>query len=77
MFGGLDSIVAAGWVESPDPDDAEEFSLSKRQAARRFGPPEQKDQIRELIGQHIPENTKKVTSWYMNVCKAWSERMLL
>ncbi len=28
MFGGLDSIMAAGLVESPDPDDVEEFAMS-------------------------------------------------
>ncbi len=66
--------MAAGLVESPDPDDVEEFSLSKRQTARRFGPPVRKDQLRELIRQRVPEYTKKVTSWCMNV---WSERTLL
>ncbi len=51
--------MAAGLVESLDPDDVDEFSLSKRQTGRRFGPPVRKDQIRKLIGQHIPDNTRK------------------
>ncbi len=69
--------MAAGLVDSPDPDDMEVFSLSKRQTARLFGPPVRKDQLHELIGQRVPENAKNVTSWCMNVWKAWSERTLL
>ncbi len=65
--------MAVGLVESLDPDDVEEFSLSKRQTARRFGPLVRKEQIRKLFGQHIPENTKKATSWCMNGWKVWSE----
>ena len=60
-------------TSNPDLNDAEDFKLSKRQAARRFGPPAQKDQIRQLIDQRIPVNTKKTTNWCMSVWKSWSE----
>ncbi len=54
-----------------------EFSLSKRQTARHFDPPVRKDHICKLIGQHIPENTKKATSWCINVWKVWSKPVQL
>ena len=60
-------------TSNPDLNDAEDFKLSKRQAARHFGPPAQKDQIRQLINQPIPVNTKKTTNWCMSVWKSWSE----
>ena len=56
-----------------DPDNAEEFRLTRRQAACRFGPPAQKEQIRELIDQRIPINTTKTTNWCVSMWNAWSE----
>jgi len=60
-------------TSSPDLDDSEDFELSKRQAGRRFGPPVQRVQIRQLIDQRIPVNTKKTTNWCMSVWKSWSK----
>ena len=42
----------------PDPDDLEDFVLTKAEKVCRFGSPVGNDEIRQVIDQRIPKNTQ-------------------
>ena len=67
----VDLLAKAASEWSPDVDDLEDFSLTPRQEADRFGKPLEESQMRTLLDSRIPENTRRNTSWSVSVFQAW------
>ena len=67
----LDLLAKAASEWSPDLDEVEDFSLTRKEEANRFPRPLSDCQMQSLLDSRVPGNTKRNTGWSVSVFDAW------
>ena len=70
-LGNLDDFDEWAKLCTVDPSDFEDFNLTSKQEATRFGPPTSDKDLRDLTTSTTPANTSRNTQWGVQVYESW------